>query len=371
MSSRAKKYIQKLLARADVQINGTRPWDVQVHNPNIYRKLFFGGIEALGDGYCLGDWDCEVIDQLVDRVYRAGLSKSISRHPLWVIHGWISKLVNYGRRGGRASEVQRHYDAGNDLFQAMLDPRMVYTCAYWKDAKNLEQAQTNKLELICKKIGLKKGMKVLDVGGGWGSFVTYAAEKYQVHGTNITISKEQKQLADQLCADLPVENLLIDYRDIKGKFDAVVSIEMIEAVGYKNYRQYMQKMYDCLPEGGIFLLEAIISNHSTTHTNPWIDKRVFPGGMLPSLQQISAAVENLFVIEDVHNFGTDYDKTLMAWFHNFDQNWPSLSGYDQTFYRMWKLYLQSCAGAFRARNMQVVQIVFSKGSSKGGYQSIR
>lgn len=359
--SRAKKYLEKILKPADIQIGGDRPWDVVVHNSSFYPKLFFGGIKALGDGYVLNEWDCESIDELVYRAYKANLSGAISRHPLWVLHRWMGKLVNYGKKGGRASEVKRHYNAGNDLFQAMLDPRLVYTCGYWKNATTLEQAQRDKLELVCTKLALKNDMKVLDIGGGWGSFVKYTAEHHGVAGTNVTISEEQKSLADELCKGLPVENLLMDYRDIGGSYDAVVSIEMIEAVGHKNYRTYMRKVFNCLPKGGKFLLQTIIGNHSTTHTNPWIDTYIFPGGMLPSMQQLTAAADGLFTIEDVENFGPDYDKTLMAWFHNFQTNWPKLeTHYDETFYRMWKLYLLSCAGAFRAQNMQVLQILFVK-----------
>ncbi|MDH7528362.1 MAG: cyclopropane fatty acyl phospholipid synthase, partial [Ignavibacteria bacterium] len=254
----------------------------------------------------------------------------------------------------------------------MLDKRMNYSCAYWKDATNLDEAQENKLELICKKLYLKPGMRVLDIGCGWGAFAKYAAEKYGVEVVGITVSKEQLKLAKELCDGLPVEIRLQDYREVNEKFDRIVSIGMFEHVGYKNYREYFKIAAKNLKDDGIFLLHTIGSNISTKSTDAWTHKYIFPNGMLPSLAQISKTVENLFVIEDVHNFGADYDKTLMAWYNNFKNNWHKLKDkYGERFYRMWEYFLLSCAGAFRARKNQLWQIVLSKKGILGGYSSIR
>lgn len=273
----------------------------------------------------------------------------------------------------RAFQVgERHYDLGNRLYRGMLDRRMVYSCGYWKNADNLDAAQEAKLDLICRKLGLKRGDRVLDVGCGWGSFAEYAAERYGVEVVGITVSKEQVVLGNESCRGLPVELRLLDYRDMEGEFDHVVSIGMFEHVGLRNYRIYMEKVRQCLKDGGLFLLQTIGGNDSVTKLDPWFEKYIFPNSLIPSIRQISAAAEGLFVMEDWHNFGADYDPTLMSWFRNFDRNWDSLSEiYDERFYRMWRYYLLSSAGTFRARCLQVWQIVFSKEGVRGGYLTVR
>ena len=239
---------------------------------------------------------------------------------------------------------KEHYDIGNDLYQLMLDKRMTYTCGYWKNAKNLEEAQEAKLDLICKKLGLKKGDKVLDIGCGWGSFAKYAAEKYGARVVGITVSKEQVELARKLCKGLPVEIRIQDYREVNEKFDHVVSIGMFEHVGYKNYRTFFKTVHKCLKDDGLFLLHTMGQrdsypdfNHPDYH---WVLKHIFPNGMIPSIKQIGKATEELFVMEDWHTFREDYDKTIMAWWNNFDKNWPKLRAkYGDRFYRMWRFYV--------------------------------
>ena len=267
---------------------------------------------------------------------------------------------------------KRHYDIGNDLYQAMLGKTMAYSCGYWKDADNLDEAQIAKFDLICRKIGLKKGDRILDIGCGWGGFLKFAAENYGAGGVGITISNEQVTLAKELCKNLPIEIHLQDYRNFQGKFDHIISIGMFEHVGVKNYRVFMSKAQELLKDDGLFLLHTIGLNQSSIPTDPWLEKYIFPNGILPSIDQISKSVEGLFTMEDWHNFGADYDKTLMAWFDNFNKNWPQLKEkYSERFYRMWKYYLLSCAGIFRSRNIQLWQTVFSKKGVSGGYKSIR
>jgi cyclopropane-fatty-acyl-phospholipid synthase len=255
----------------------------------------------------------------------------------------------------------------------MLDKRMNYSCAYWKGARTLNKAQENKLELICKKLYLKPGMKVLDIGCGWGAFAKYAAEKYGVEVVGITVSKEQVALAKELCTDLPVEFRLQDYRDVNEKFDRVVSVGMIEHVGYRNYRDYFKVAERCLNDDGLFLLHTIGEVRSVKNINAFTHKYIFPNGMLPSIAQLAKAAEGLFLIEDLHNFGADYDKTLMAWYENFKNSWAEIKDqYDERFYRMWSYFLLSSAGGFRARNTnQLWQIVLSKKGVSGGYLSFR
>jgi cyclopropane-fatty-acyl-phospholipid synthase len=262
----------------------------------------------------------------------------------------------------RAFEIgEKHYDLGNDLYQAMLDKRLNYTCAYWRDANNLDEAQENKLDLVCRKIGLQPGMKVLELGCGWGSFAKYAAEKYGVEVLGVTVSAEQVALGMELCQGLPVELRLQDYREVDGKYDRVISIGVMEHVGYKNYRTYMEVVDRTLKEGGIGFFHTIGANTSEITINAWTQKYIFPNGMLPSISQLAYAMEGLFIVEDWHNFGPDYDPTLMAWHSNFENAWPVLKQkYGERFYRMWRYYLLSSAGGFRSRHTQLWQVVFTR-----------
>jgi cyclopropane-fatty-acyl-phospholipid synthase len=284
----------------------------------------------------------------------------------------LSNIFNKQTVEGALEVGERHYDIGNDLYRAMLDKRMVYSCGYWRHAENLDEAQEHKLDLICRKLKLKHGDKVLDIGCGWGSFAKYAAEKYGAHVTGVTISKEQVTLAKELCKSLPVDIQFLDYRKISGKFDAIVSVGMFEHVGHKNYRTFMEVAAEHLKDDGLFLLHTIGGNFSGIDVDPWTDKYIFPNGILPNIQNIGRSVEDIFVVEDWHNFSIDYEKTLIAWRANFEKAWPDLSKkYSPKFYRMWSYYLQCYTGAFCARENQLWQIVLSKGGLLGGYDSIR
>jgi cyclopropane-fatty-acyl-phospholipid synthase len=367
-----KTTVQDLIAPAGIKINSNNPWDIQVHNPRFYAKVLAGGSLALGESYMAGWWDCRSLDQFFDRILRIRLDRKVRSKKQLLSAAIRAKLMNMQSRS-RAFEIgKRHYDIGNDLYKAMLDKRMVYSCGYWKNAKTLDQAQEAKLDLICRKIGLKKGMRVLDIGCGWGSFARFAAEKYDAEVVGITVSKEQAVLARERCKGLPVEIRLQDYRKLNEKFDHIISIGMFEHVGYKNYRTYMKVARRCLKPQGLFLLHTIGGNTSVHSTDPWINKYIFPNSLIPSVKQISTAAEGLFVMEDWHSFGPDYDKTLMAWHRNFTKNWDKLKhNYDKRFYRMWVYYLLACAGTFRARKNQLWQIVLSKNGVGKGYKSIR
>ena len=271
-----------------------------------------------------------------------------------------ARLLNLQRL--HVTEVgEKHYDIGNDLYAAMLDSRMIYSCGYWRDADNLEAAQEAKLDLICRKLDLRPGMHILDIGSGWGGFLQFAAERYGVSGLGVTVSKEQAALANERSKGLPVETRLLDYQALDGQFDRIISIGMFEHVGYKNYRPYFEKAASLLKPDGLFLLHSIGGHTSTSHGDPWSEKYIFPNGMLPSVAQVGKASEGLFVMEDWHNFGADYDRTLMEWHKRFEAAWPSLKGdrYDERFYRMWRYYLSASAAAFRARVTDVWQVLLS------------
>jgi cyclopropane-fatty-acyl-phospholipid synthase len=356
-----KQLVQQLLDLSGVRIDGGAPYDIQVHNPDFYPRVIAGGSLALGESYMDGWWDCEALDQLFERIMAARLDKKVrkSKALLWA----VVKARLTGMHGrARAFEIgRRHYDIGNDLFTVMLDKRMNYSCAYWQEADTLDKAQKAKLELTCRKLGLQPGMRVLDIGCGWGAFAIYAAEKYGVEVTGATVSQEQVKLAQNRCAGLPVRFELKDYRDIQGTFDRIVSIGMFEHVGFTNYRTYMQVVNRCLKDDGLFLLHTIGSNTSVRTVDPWIAKYIFPNSMLPSARQITEAAEGIFILKDWHSFGPHYDPTLLAWHRNFIDNWRYIQdAYDLRFQRMWVYYLLSCAGSFRARRNQLWQIVFSK-----------
>ena len=361
MSAKSETVIRQLLELAEVEVNGPNPWDIQVHDPRFYDRVLREVELGLGEAYMDGWWDCQAIDQFIARALRARLDKRIKGNWKILLHILRSRLLNL-QSPARAFEIgEHHYDLGNDLYQAMLDKRLNYTCAYWRNAADLNQAQEHKLELVCKKIGLEPGMRVLELGCGWGSFAKYAAEKYGAEVLGVTVSARQVELGMELCKGLPVELRLQDYREVEGQYDRVISIGVMEHVGYKNYRTYMEVVDRTLKPGGYGFFHTIGTNTSATGTNAWTVKYIFPNGMLPSIAQLAAAMEGLFVIEDWHNFGPDYDPTLMAWHANFESAWPRLKEqYDDRFYRMWRYYLLSSAGGFRSRQSQLWQVVFTR-----------
>ncbi|MHB2147715.1 cyclopropane fatty acyl phospholipid synthase [Calditrichota bacterium LG25] len=357
----AEKTVRQLLEVAGIAVNGSNPYDIQVHNPRFYQRILSETALGLGESYMDGWWDCQALDQFFDRVLRARLDEQVKGN--WKVqwHALRARIFNLQAKRRAFQVGKKHYDIGNDLYTRMLDKRLNYTCAYWKNARNLDEAQEAKLELVCKKLNLKPGMEVLELGCGWGSFAIYAAEKYGVKVTGVTVSREQIELGRQMAKDLPVELKLMDYRDVQGQYDRVLSIGIMEHVGYKNYRTYMEVVDRTLKEDGIAFFHTIGSNVSTTTANAWTTKYIFPNGMLPSIAQLARAMEGLFVMEDWHNFGPHYDKTLMAWYANFEAAWPELKDkYGDRFYRMWRYYLLSSAGGFRARQTQLWQVVMTK-----------
>ncbi len=367
-----KKIVQELLKEAGIKINGSSSYDIQVYNEKFYDRVLNQGSLGLGESYMEGWWDSKRLDQFFYKIFSIDIRKKLKKNWRILSHLALRSFFYMGKKIKAFEIGERHYDIGNDLYQAMLDKRMTYTCGYWKDAKNLDQAQEAKLDLVCKKIGLKKDQRVLDIGSGWGSFTGFAAEKYGAKAVGVTVSKEQKELADKLYKKLPVSTKLQDYRDIKGKFDHIVSLGMIEHVGRGSYRRFMKIAHNSLKDDGLFLLQMIGGNKSVMATDPWIEKYIFPNSMLPSIKQIGKSIEGLFVMEDWHNFGSDYDKTLLEWHRNFEKSWIDLkNNYNTKFYRMWNFYLLASAGSFRSRKNQLWQVVLSKKGVSGGYKPVR
>jgi cyclopropane-fatty-acyl-phospholipid synthase len=361
---------EELFLLADVRINGDRAWDMHVHDDRLYSRILTKGTLGMGEAYMDGWWDSDSVDQLITRLINAKLREKIAPHSLiWpTIRAKILNLQNISR----AFQVgEAHYNLGNDLFERMLDKRMTYSCGYWKNAYNIDAAQEAKLDLICRKIGLQKGQKVLDIGCGWGSFSGFAAEHYGVEVFGVTVSSEQGKWIEERYAHLPVKVVVKDYRELEGQYDHIVSIGMFEHVGRKNYREFMQVVKRCLKPDGLFLLHTIGRPVTRNAAEPWVTKYIFPNAQLPSIADISSSIEKLFVMEDLHNFGADYDITLMAWHESYEQSWPEFKDkYDDRFYRMWRYYLLSNAASFRARSTQLWQMVFSQDGVPGGYDRV-
>ncbi|MBU9854411.1 cyclopropane fatty acyl phospholipid synthase [Rahnella bonaserana] len=355
-----------LLAEVDIKINGTRPFDIKVHNNSFYKRVLKDGSLGLGESYMDGWWDCEALDEFISRIMKADVRSALSRDVKDILRIMSAKFFNLQSRNRAWIVGREHYDLGNDLFSLMLDPWMQYSCGYWHTAEDLFQAQENKLRLICEKLNLVEGMTLLDIGCGWGGLASYAARNYGVKVTGITISQEQKKLAEECCKGLDVKIVLQDYRDLNMQFDRIVSVGMFEHVGPKNYEEYFHIVCKNLKKNGIFLLHTIGSNETSINVDPWINKYIFPNGCLPSILHVAKASEPWFVLEDLHNFGNDYDKTLMAWHDRFEMFWPEIEDkYSERFYRMFSYYLKSCAGAFRSRNIQLWQFVFTHGIEGG------
>ena len=349
--------LERQFAECGIDIDGPNAWDIQVNNEDFYARVFADGALGFGESYMDGWWD---VRDLVGCIYRLLAGRLDERSRSWRdALTWLSAALINRQRGSRAFEVaQRHYDLGNDLYEAMLDRRMIYSCGFWESAHTLDEAQEAKLALTLDKLGLKPSQRLLDVGCGWGGALRFAAERYGVTGVGVTIAKEQAAYARRICAHLPVAIRLQDYRNMREKFDHAFSIGMFEHVGVHNYRKYMQVIRRCLHPGGRFLLHTIGGFKSTNHINPWIQKYIFPNSMIPSRAQIERAIEGIFTVRGWQSIGAHYERTLLAWRANFERSWSRIaSHYDERFRRMWDFYLSGSAAAFRAQKLDVWQVL--------------
>jgi cyclopropane-fatty-acyl-phospholipid synthase len=371
-NSHWQKIVEELISPMAIDIDGNGPADIRVNNPDFFKRILQEGSLGLGESYMDGWWDCDRLDILFTHILRHGLDSKMPKHVSDLLRIAGARVFNLQSRKRAWIVGKEHYDIGNDLFAAMLDPYMQYSCGYWKDAGNLAEAQRNKLHMICEKLQLKAGMTLLDIGCGWGGLAQYAAQEYGVSVVGVTISAEQQKMAQDRCRGLDVEILLQDYRDLNSKFDRIVSVGMFEHVGPKNYSTYFEVAARNIKDDGLFLLHTIGSNETDLNVDPWINKYIFPNGCLPSVRHIASASEKHFIMEDWHNIGADYDRTLMAWYDNFLRCWPNISrNYDERFKRMFTYYLNACAGAFRARNIQLWQVLFSPNGVDGGIRVYR
>jgi len=360
-AGRTAAAVEALFAGAGIAIGGGAPHDIVVHDPRFFAAVLGHGELGLGEAYMAGWWDCKRIDEMTTRFITSGLLDRSYRNVHVLFYHLAIRLSGLGSPR-RAFEVGRHhYDLGNNLFSAMLDRRLIYSCAEWADTDTLEQAQERKLDLICRKLGLRPGMRLLDIGCGWGGFARFVAEHYEVSVVGVTVSREQADWARANVEGLPVDIRLADYRSLNERFDRITSIAMFESVGHHYYRVFMKVVDRCLADDGRFLLHSIVANEPVGPSRArFLNEYIFPNGETPSLAQITKASEGLFTVEALQRLD-GYDRTLEAWYQRFVAAWPSLAPtYDQRFYRMWVFYLQISRGIFRSRLAHVWHIIFSK-----------
>jgi cyclopropane-fatty-acyl-phospholipid synthase len=367
-----------VLDSADVRVDGGRPWDIRVHDARFWDRVVSDGTLGLGESYMDGWWDCDALDEMMSRALRAGGEAAIERNWRTAFHALRARILNLQTRRRARQVARRHYDVDDRLYMSFLDPYNQYTCAYFKDlpADALDRAQEAKMDLICRKLKLKPSDRVLDIGCGWGGLARWMAERHGCRVTGINIADGQVEYARRHVPGKTVEIVRMDYRDLPsaypGAFDKVVSVGMIEHVGWKNHGALFRAARSTLRRDGLFLLQTCGQDVSRPIAEPWIDRYIFPNGCVPSPAQLTSAAEGSFVLEDWHSMGPHYDRTLMNWWQRFERAWPGFrEQYGDRFFRMFRYYMLSCAGAFRARQMQLFQAVWSPEGLAGGYAAVR
>lgn len=367
----SKELCLSILEKANVPINSSEPWSIHVKNEKLWDRITSQHELGLGESYMDGWWECKDIDHMLTRLLNVDATTFLTPSPSIIFSALKSRVMNMQTKSKAAKNAKHHYNIGNDLYTRMLDKEMAYSCGYWKNARNLDESQVDKFDLICRKLKLEKGMTILDIGSGWGGLLRHAVKNYDVVATGISPADQQILLAREKSAGLDIQFHQMDYRDFTGKFDRIVSVGMMEHVGPKNFRAFFEKCDELLADDGIMLHHLISGTRAQTETDGFFNRYIFPGGVIPSPAQITNAAENLFVLEDVHNFGLDYDKTLMEWFKNINAQWDQIPQYDLRFKRMWNYYLLASAAGFRSRNLNLNQYVFRRGGILEPYIPVR
>lgn len=376
-----KKFVEELFSQAGIEVNGSNPWDPQIHNPIAYNMTVGNGLIGAGEAYMRGYWDCEQLEEFFRRAVQVDLAKRMPWNLSTATLVTKARLMNL-QLPKRAWEVGRmHYDLPREVWECTLDFAMTGSCAYYRfPDETLDQAQQNKLNLTLKKVGLQKGHSLLDIGVGWAAFSGLSAITYGAKPIGITVSEGQREYIRSRYGDI-VDVRVHPWQQtvLEQPVDRIISVEMFEHVGSDNYRKFFQLCRDSITDDGLMLLHTIVGHNPSKHIDPWMDKYIYPGGCIPTLGQITTAVHGLFHVEDVHDIGGHYPATLLAWMANFRRNWdvvkalgPKRLGMDpEVFCRMWYYHYMASAGGFLSRVISVHQIVLSTNGVPGGYQSIR
>lgn len=354
---------------------------INIKSEQLYKDLILYGDIGFGEAYVAGLWDTDDITKVIKWVLlnidnAPGVSGSKTQALALNLLKWFNKIYHSKRSNsltGSKRNISAHYDLNNDFFEAFLDPTMTYSSAYfYKEGLSLEEAQYAKYERLSKQLNLKPSDHVLEIGSGWGGNAIYMAKNYGCKVTSLTISEEQFKLANERikAAGLSdkVEVILKDYRLMEGEFDKIVSVEMLEAVGHKYLNEYFECIHSLLKPNGILALQVITSPDSRYDSLrkgvDWIQKHIFPGSLLPSVAAINTAINKTgeLTLVDLKDLGIDYAKTLKLWFDRFNHNLPTVKslGFDEEFIRKWNYYLCYCEAAFAMRNINVMQLVYSR-----------
>ncbi|MGB4076280.1 MAG: cyclopropane fatty acyl phospholipid synthase [Minisyncoccia bacterium] len=373
--------LQSLLDSQDigVSLDGNNSWDPRIRNERFYERVLREGRLGAAESYMDGRWECSNLPELFYRLLSSGFDQKLYELPalrfLESLRRFGMGLWNRQTKERSLAVGEVHYD--DRVFQtAALGDRMVASCAYYdRGASTLDEAQDHKMALICEKLYLEDGHRLLDIGCGWGTLMHYAESTRALRAIGLTISRDQQEYARKRYPEKNLEFLLEDYRDFKasaGSFERVVSVGMLEHVGKKNYPTYFNRVRHFLAEDGLFLLHSIVGRQRENGTDPFIDKYIFPNGELPTMAEILESVEGTFVVEDLHNLGTNYEWTLRAWRENLQLRWSDIvAAHGMRTARMYEYYLAISEAAFRSRTLNVVQIVLSPRGKRGGYRSIR
>lgn len=354
------------LEQADIQVEGSRPWDIKICHPGFFKCIMQQGLLGLGESYMDGWWECERLDIFVYKFLSGQLDEALPTHLHDILKFFSAKLLSIRSDENNSKRGHNDYEIGDDIFAIMLDSYMQYSCGCWRQATCLNEAQTAKLDMMCEKLQLTPGMRVLDIGCGWGGTAEYMARHYDVYVEGITDSTEQQKIAQARCEGLNVTIMLGDFRDpLDDQFDRIIALGTLQNIGLKSYKTFFEWVASCLRPDGFFLLQSIGSGQLVNHIGPWINKYIFPGGCLPSGEQIIHSTQPYLHIEDWINLGEDYDKTFMAWEKRINTAWPELRHhYSPKFKRMLDYYLCSCAGFLRARKLNMWEVVFSRNDAK-------
>jgi cyclopropane-fatty-acyl-phospholipid synthase len=376
MSNRLfKPLFESLLEGTGVRVGGGRPWDIRVNDDRLYRRALRGSL-GIGESYMDGDWDCDALDEMFRRVLGSGAQHRPLVRAAGALKALQSRLTNLQTKRRSRAVAEEHYDIDHRMYAHFLGPWNQYTCCFFDGTTDLERAEVIKLEMLCDKLELKAGDRLLDIGCGWGGFAKYAAQTRGCEVTGISLSDEQIRYAVDYTKGLPVTIRKLDYRDLPDSglppFDKISIVGMIEHVGYKNYAPLMGVVHQMLKPDGLFLLHTIGNCEKTIVVDPWIEKYIFRNSMAPAMSQLSDAAEGKFVIEDWENYGHHYVPTLQSWYDRFNANWdriraiPAKRPFDERFRRLWNYYLMSCKAAFEVEKLHLWQLVMTRIQSGRG-----